>query len=52
MEVDNSLVSDLTTILWYSRPNIGNEVRDRGLVEVVIVAAILEPWWRPWSTFF
>jgi hypothetical protein len=42
LEEDNSLVSDLTTILWSRRRNVGNEVKDRGFVEVVVVAMDVE----------
>jgi hypothetical protein len=42
MEVDNSLASDLTTILWSRRRNVGSEVRVHGLVEVVVVAMTVE----------
>jgi hypothetical protein len=42
MEVDNSLASDLTTILRSKCRNVGNKVRYHGLVEVVILAMIVE----------
>jgi hypothetical protein len=42
MEVDNSLASDLTTILWSGRRNVCDEVMDQGLAEVVVVAMIVE----------
>jgi hypothetical protein len=42
VEVDNPLASDLTTILWSRRRNVGSSVRDQGLVEAVVVAMIVE----------
>jgi hypothetical protein len=38
MEEDYSLGSDLTTVLWSRRRNVGNEVNGQGLVEVMVVA--------------
>jgi hypothetical protein len=37
MAVDSSLVSDITTTLWSRHRNVGNEVKDQGLVEVEVV---------------
>jgi hypothetical protein len=42
MEVDNPLASDLTTILWSKRRNVGSVVNDQGLVEAVIVSMIVK----------
>jgi hypothetical protein len=42
MDLDKLLASDLTMILWLRRRNVSNEVKDRGLVEVVVVAMIVE----------
>jgi hypothetical protein len=42
VEVDNSLVSDQPTILWLRRRTVGNDMKDRGLVEVVVVAMDVE----------
>jgi hypothetical protein len=42
VEVDNLLASDLTTILWWRRLNVGNAVKVHGLVEDVVVAMIVE----------
>jgi hypothetical protein len=46
MEANNSLVSGLTMISWSRRRNVGNEVKGKGLVEVVVevmdVAAVVE----------
>jgi hypothetical protein len=44
LEVDNSVASDLTTILWSRRLNVGNAVRVQGFVEVVamIVEVVVE----------
>jgi hypothetical protein len=42
MEEDNSLGNDLTTIRWSRRRNVGNEVQDRSLVEIVVLAMDVE----------
>jgi hypothetical protein len=42
MEVDNSLASDLMTILWSRRVDVGNAVRVHGLVVDVVVVMIVE----------
>jgi hypothetical protein len=35
LKEDNLPKSDLTTMLWSRHLNVGNEVKDKGLVEVV-----------------
>jgi hypothetical protein len=42
MEDDNPPGSDLMTIQWSTRRNVGNEVKGRGLVEVVVLAMGVE----------
>jgi hypothetical protein len=46
MEADNPLESGLTMIRWSRRRNVGNEVKDKGLVKVVVevmdVGAVVE----------
>jgi hypothetical protein len=40
MEVDNRPENDITMIPWWRLQNVSNEVRAKGLVEVVVVATV------------